>query len=205
MDVFATYTAATSAYLAIQAVPLLLSPRLIVGMLANEAHTTTDVETYFGRALSLALLALSLVNLVLSGLLPVTSQLTETDVENPYSYPTALLTTAYHALSAFYLYTQVTYGFSFGFGSGLVASSTLFCFGIWVCVFGGEKARTSKTTGADKRTSNFPFTNAEVGRAQVMSLPVLSNSLTRIAIPELEREEEGKQKEVHRLEDEIAC
>ncbi|KAF7196434.1 hypothetical protein HII31_02162 [Pseudocercospora fuligena] len=164
MDVFATYTAGTSAYLAIQAVPLLLSPRMIVGMLANEAHTTTDIETYFGRALSLALLALSLLNLVLSGLLPVTSQISETDVENPYSYPTAVVTTIYHALSAFYLYTQVTYGFSFGFGSGLVASSTLFCFGIWVCVFGGEKARTSKTTGADKRTSNFPFTNTESSR-----------------------------------------
>jgi hypothetical protein len=28
-------------------------------------------------------------------------------------------------------------------------------------MFGSEKGRVSKSTGADKRTGNFPFTNAE--------------------------------------------
>lgn len=57
-------------------------------------------------------------------------------------------------------------GFSFGFGSGLVLSGGLFCFGVFVCLFGDDKGRISKTTGADKRTSNFPFTNTESATAK---------------------------------------
>lgn len=33
--------------------------------------------------------------------------------------------------------------------------------GLWVLLFGSEKGRISKKTGADKRTSNFPFNNQE--------------------------------------------
>ncbi len=31
-------------------------------------------------------------------------------------------------------------------------------------MFGGEKGRLSKRTGADKRTGNFPFVNSESSR-----------------------------------------
>jgi hypothetical protein len=97
----------------------------------------------------------------LTGLLPTTSS-AETDDKNanPYAYPTLITTTVYHLLNAFYLYTQLTYTWSFAFTAGLTLSSVLFCFGLWVLMFGGEKGRLSKT-GADKRTGNFPFVNSE--------------------------------------------
>lgn len=37
--------------------------------------------------------------------------------------------------------------------------------GLWVIMFGGGQGRRSKKTGADKRTSNFPFENKESARA----------------------------------------
>ena len=43
----------------------------------------------------------------------------------------------------------------------MAASGLLFFYGVWVALFGGEKGRMSKKTGADKRTSNFPFENKE--------------------------------------------
>ena len=88
---------------------------------------------------------------------------------DPYAYPTLLVTTVYHALTAFYLYTQVAgpgSRWSFGFGAGLVLAAGLFGVGVWTCVFGGEKGRTSRKTGADKRTSGFPFESAESARSK---------------------------------------
>ncbi|KAI5370557.1 hypothetical protein Slin14017_G014360 [Septoria linicola] len=168
MDTYKTYNAASSAYLALQAVPLLVTPKLIINMLASEPRLITDVESYMLRALGFALLTLSAFTLLLSGLLPVAppsaSASDESGSENPYAYPTAVTSTVYHALSAFYLYTQITRGFSFGYGSGMLASSALFCVGVFCCLFGNERSRVSKSTGADKRTSNFPFTNTESAR-----------------------------------------
>lgn len=40
-------------------------------------------------------------------------------------------------------------------------SALLACMGLWVSMFGAGKARISKSTGADKRTSGFPFANSE--------------------------------------------
>lgn len=89
----------------------------------------------------------------------------EESAKNPYAYPTALVTTIYHALTAFYLYAQLSYGWNFAFTSGMVGSGLLFCLGMWVVLFGDGKGRVSKRTGADKRTSNFPFENKESARA----------------------------------------
>jgi hypothetical protein len=123
----------------------------------------------------LVLLTLAATIILLSGSVPLSTQLSadiadaqeeegDGTIRDPYAYPTLVVTTTYHALSAFYLYTQVAYGFSFAFGSGLVISSLLACMGIWVSLFGTEKGRISKTTGADKRTSGFPFANSESAR-----------------------------------------
>ena len=75
-----------------------------------------------------------------------------------------MITTIYHAWTAFYLYTQLTYTWNFAFTAGLVGSGALFCLGVWVMLFGSEKGRISKRTGADKRTGDFPFTNKESAR-----------------------------------------
>lgn len=44
MDVFYTYTYGTAAWLGIQAVPLMVSPKLIVNLLAAEARTPTGLH-----------------------------------------------------------------------------------------------------------------------------------------------------------------
>ncbi|SMR45034.1 unnamed protein product [Zymoseptoria tritici ST99CH_3D1] len=175
MDVFHAYAFGTSGYLALQSIPLLLSPRAILSLIASEPRQITDAETYLSRSLGLVLLTLAAVVILLSGSVPLGPQLSanisaaqeETDdgtIRDPYAYPTLVVTTIYHALSAFYLYTQVNYGLTFAFGSGLVISSLLACLGLWVALFGTDKGRISKRTGADKRTSGFPFVNSESAR-----------------------------------------
>lgn len=71
---------------------------------------------------------------------------------------------AFQAVTAFYLYTQLMGGWSFAFTAGLAGNAALFCFGTWTLLFGSEVGRVSKTTGADKRTSGFPFGNSEAAR-----------------------------------------
>lgn len=154
-----------------QSLPLVLTPRIIVSLLASEPRTSTDLESYLSRSLGFALLTLAVIIVLLTGILPVSSQIaavqeedSDGGIKDPYAYPTLITTTVYHATSAFYLYTQVAYGFTFGFGVGLIASAGLFFLGVWVLLFGSEKGRISKRTGADKRTSNFPFENKESSR-----------------------------------------
>merc|ERR1712113_1249123 len=149
MDAFKAYAFGTAGYCSVQALPLLLTPKLIVSMLAKDARPITDLEAYLSRSLALALLAFALLVILLTGAVPLTGSIEENVKgtngdglsKDPYAYPTLLVTTGYHALAAFYLYTQVT-----GFGS--------------------EKGRISKTTGADKRTSNFPFGNTESAKSK---------------------------------------
>ncbi|KAK5120570.1 hypothetical protein LTR85_006226 [Meristemomyces frigidus] len=168
-EVFRAYTFGTAGYFAVQALPLLLTPKLIVSMLATDPRPMTDLEAYFSRSLALLLLAFAVTCLLLTGAIPLTNSIadnvTGTDSDgtskDPYAYPTLVVTTTYHALSAFYLYTQIAYRGSFGFGAGLLFSASLFCLGVWVTLFGSEKGKISKKTGADKRTSNFPFSNTE--------------------------------------------
>ncbi|KAK4540545.1 hypothetical protein LTR36_009075 [Oleoguttula mirabilis] len=172
MDVFRAYTFGTAGYFALQALPLLLTPKLIVSMLATDPRPMTDLEAYLSRALALLLLAFAATSLLLTGAIPLTNSIAEnvtgTDSEglskDPYAYPTLVVTTAYHALSAFHLYTQIAYRGSFAFGAGLLCSASLFGLGLWVTLFGSDKGKISAKTGADKRTGNFPFANAESAR-----------------------------------------
>lgn len=83
---------------------------------------------------------------------------------NELGKATATVAVAFQAITAFYLYTQLMGGWSFAFTAGLVGNGALFCFGTWTLLFGGDAARVSKTTGADKRTSGFPFGNSEAAR-----------------------------------------
>lgn len=152
-----------------QSLPLLLAPKLLITLCASEARAITDLETYLCRTLALTNLTLAGLTLVLSGTIPLRATFTEADTptdssdttvsSNPYAYPTLVLTTILHALSGFYLYTQVVSVGGFGFVSGLISSTLLFCVGVWLIIFGSSEGRISKTTGADKRTGNFPFGN----------------------------------------------
>jgi hypothetical protein len=83
---------------------------------------------------------------------------------NELGKATATVAVAFQAITAFYLYTQLMGGWSFAFTAGLIGNGVLFCFGTWTLLFGGDVGRVSKTTGADKRTSGFPFGNSEAAR-----------------------------------------
>lgn len=163
---FKIYAYGTSGWLAAEAFPLLLTPKLIVSMAASEPRRITDLETYLCRSFGLALLVLSLLCLILTGALPLTTAGTRSDLpdsqpKDPNAYPVLIITTLYHALTAFYLYTQLTYSWNFAFTCGIIGSAGLFCVGVWVAMFGDSQSRVSKTTGADKRTSSYPFRNEE--------------------------------------------
>jgi len=85
--------------------------------------------------------------------------------KNEVGKATASIAVAFQAITTFYLYTQVMgAGWSFAFTAGLIGNGALFCFGTWTLLFGADAARVSKTTGADKRTSGFPFGNSESAR-----------------------------------------
>lgn len=137
-------------------------------MTAAEPRRITDLETYLCRSFGLALLVLSLLCLILTGAVPLQAPGVRFDLpdsqppkKDPNVYPVLIITTVYHALTAFYLYTQLTYNWNFAFTCGIIGSSALFCIGVWVAMFGDGKLRVSKTTGADKRTSGYPFKNEE--------------------------------------------
>lgn len=72
MDIYNGYSFGTAGWLLTQAVPLLLSPRVIISLLSEEMKTATDLETYFCRCLSFSLITLALLSLLLTGFIPIT-------------------------------------------------------------------------------------------------------------------------------------
>lgn len=170
----------TSAWSTLQSLPLLFAPRLIVSLCATDGpRRATNFETYLCRTLGLTLLALAASNLVFTGVIPVAGarvtfagddemRSAEEKKAKEVGRATATIAAVFQALAAFYLYTQLfsstSEGVSFAFGAGLAGNVVLFCFGTWVLLFAGEPGRRSKSTGADKRTSGFPFENKESAR-----------------------------------------
>lgn len=83
------------------------------------------------------------------------------DQPSPFAKAVLLITTLHHGAAAFYCWTRYGGTGQTGFVLGFTGSTFLACFGLWCLMFAGEKARVSRRTGADKRTSGFPFANAE--------------------------------------------
>ncbi|KAI0109682.1 hypothetical protein GGR51DRAFT_512448 [Nemania sp. FL0031] len=169
MDAISAYSFASCAWNALQAAPLILGPQAIVSLLTlGEYHpheASGDIEYYLARSLGFALLALGLVTVVLTGSVPVGSVVDATqDTPSPYAAPVLLLTTLHHFASAFHGWARYTATDQAGYFLGFLGSAGLAAFGTWCLLFGGEKARISRRTGADKRTSGFPFRNAEADR-----------------------------------------
>ncbi|TGJ84119.1 hypothetical protein E0Z10_g4655 [Xylaria hypoxylon] len=162
------YSFASCGWNALQALLLIVGPQVVLTLLkpAETANlAASDVEQYLARSLGFTLLALGLVTVVLSGSVPVGPALDDTP--SPYAAPVLLLTTLYHGASAFYGWARYTSTGQTGYLLGFVGSALLAAFGTWCLLFGGEKARISRRTGADKRTSGFPFRNAEADRRKV--------------------------------------
>ncbi|KUL91246.1 hypothetical protein ZTR_01761 [Talaromyces verruculosus] len=156
---------------------LVATPKLIITLLIDDTRPPSDVEAYLSRAFGLALLAVATLTILLTGSVPLTSSIgavdatttttTSTEDENaraPYAVPTLLVTTLFQATLAFYNYTWYLANGQTALGLGMVGSAAVASLGVWCLLFATSKGRISKRTGADKRTSGFPFRNAEADK-----------------------------------------
>ncbi|KAH6663873.1 hypothetical protein B0J14DRAFT_608725 [Halenospora varia] len=176
MDVFYSYTYGTAGWLMLQAAPLIVSPTIIITMLSPEVREPTDLETYFARSLGITLLALGVMIVLLTGSVPLTSSFSDTttagvttslsDPKAPYAVPTLTISLLYHSTMAFYCYARYTQSSQFSFALGGIGSAGLAAVGLWCVLFASSSGRISRKTGADKRTSGFPFGNKESAGAK---------------------------------------
>ncbi|KAF2761545.1 hypothetical protein EJ05DRAFT_472528 [Pseudovirgaria hyperparasitica] len=171
----AAYTYGTTAWNIIQAIPLMASPTIILTILSPEVREATVLETYFSRSLGFTLLALGILNLVLTGSIPLSSRLQigngvttdPSDPKAPFAIPTLSITLVYHAVAGFYTYAMWTEEGSFAFGLSTGVSTILAAVGLWCLLFASSDGRISRKTGADKRTSGFPFKNTEAAKKNI--------------------------------------
>ncbi|RDW65888.1 uncharacterized protein DSM5745_09627 [Aspergillus mulundensis] len=169
MDVFYAYTYSTSAWLALQSAALISVPQGISAMLLEETRPATPIEVYFARCLGFSLLALATLTFMLTGNIPLTSGLSdplssedpesEDDPKAPYAVPTLVVTSAFHAASAFYAYTRYVVNAKGVFLIAMVGYASVAAVGLWCVLFASSHGRISRRTGADKRTAGFPFGN----------------------------------------------
>ncbi|OIW35295.1 hypothetical protein CONLIGDRAFT_676219 [Coniochaeta ligniaria NRRL 30616] len=82
----------------------------------------------------------------------------------PFTNAAVLISTLYHAAFAFNAYGTYTVTSQAGYALGAGGSAVLAALGLWNVMFGGDKGHISKRNGADKRTSGFPFKNAEADK-----------------------------------------
>lgn len=126
-----------------------------------------DIEIYFSRCFGLAFLTIAVLTVLLTGSIPLTATIAEsvsteeTDPKAPYAVPTLLLTSLFHAACASHDYAWYSVNGQTALAIGMVASGVLGFVGLWCLLFASSRGRISKRTGADKRTSGFPFKNAE--------------------------------------------
>jgi hypothetical protein len=67
----------------------------------------------------------------------------------------------FHATLAFYGWAMWTQTGVLSFGLGTLGSGFLAVVALWCILFASSDGRISRKTGADKRTSGFPFKNTE--------------------------------------------
>ena len=114
-----------------------------------------------------ALLMIAMVVVLFTGTIPFTSSIKEpisledNEPKAPYAGPIVLLTTLYYTLSFIYCYIRYVNYQQTGFVMGAIGYGIMAGFGLWAVIFGDTKARLSKRTGADKRTSGWPFKNTQ--------------------------------------------
>lgn len=174
MDVFYAYTYGTAGWFALQAAPLLISPTMIVTLLAPEVREASVIEEYFSRCLGMALMTLAVLAILLTGSVPLTSSFSDTasaavtteasDPKAPYAVPTLTITTIYHSAAAFLAYVRWNSTGSSSFALGCIFSGNMAAMGLWCILFASSSGRISRKTGADKRTSGFPFANKEADK-----------------------------------------
>lgn len=86
------------------------------------------------------------------------------DPKAPYALPTLTITAMFHSVLAFYGYAMWTKTGVMSFGLGTLGSGFLAMIALWCILFASSNGRISRKTGADKRTSGFPFKNQEADK-----------------------------------------
>ncbi|KAK7402662.1 hypothetical protein QQX98_011570 [Neonectria punicea] len=171
MSAAASYSFANLAWLSTQALPLIVWPSFIGSLLRDEHEATSSLEVYFARSLGLALLALGLIIVVLSGAVPLTSAAdASSDEASPYANATILISTIHHASAAFYCYGRFAWTGETGYLLGCVGSAVFASFGLYCVMFAGDKAMISRYHHFDQSTSGFPFKNSESYRSKKKAL-----------------------------------
>ncbi|KAF2463196.1 uncharacterized protein BDR25DRAFT_298505 [Lindgomyces ingoldianus] len=158
--------------MALQALPLIASPTMIATLLSPTVREATTLEVYFSRTLGFSLITIGILSVLLTGSVPLSSRLTEaggtstdaSDPKAPYALPTLTITALFHAAYASYTYAMWTQTGVFSFGLGTMGSGVLCAIGLWCILFATSDGRISRKTGADKRTSGFPFKNKEADK-----------------------------------------
>ncbi|KAF4124009.1 hypothetical protein GMORB2_5725 [Geosmithia morbida] len=155
----------------IQALPLIIWPSSIASLLREDQAHVSSLEEYLARSLGFALLALGLVVVLLSGAVPLGS---EVDVPksgiSPYANAVLIVATLHHAPASIYCYWRYNGTGQMGFllgslGSGFFAAGALYC-----VMFAGDQAMISKHHRFDQSTSGFPFSNSTSYRAKKKAL-----------------------------------
>ncbi|OJJ74801.1 hypothetical protein ASPBRDRAFT_40009 [Aspergillus brasiliensis CBS 101740] len=167
MDVFYAYTYSTAGWLSLQSVALIAVPEMMTTMLEQESRQPSSIETYLSRCLGMGLLTIAILTVMLTGSIPLTASITDpvttddSDPKAPYAVPTMQVTTVYHFIAAGYAYAWFADKGQLAFGVGMVVSGALASLGIWCALFASSNGKISRKTGADKRTTGFPFKNRE--------------------------------------------
>jgi hypothetical protein len=120
------------------------------------------------------MLAVGVLVVLLSGSVPLTSSLNATTDEEspkaPYAVPTLTISFIYHTAMGFYCYGNYSTTGQSAFALGALGSGLLASIGLWVLLFASSQGHISRKTGADKRTSGFPFNNQESASAKKKQL-----------------------------------
>ncbi|KAF4951859.1 hypothetical protein FSARC_12797 [Fusarium sarcochroum] len=172
MSAIASYSYGNFVWLSTQAFPLILGPSFVGSLLRPEGEVSTALETYFGRSLGFALLALGLIVVVLSGALPLDTSSKEVPdgAPSPYASAAVLISTLHHTTSAFYCYGRFAWTRETGFLLGCIGSAIFATFGLYCVMFAGDTAMTSRYHKFDQSTSGFPFKNTQSYRAKKKAL-----------------------------------
>ncbi|CAG7996732.1 unnamed protein product [Penicillium salamii] len=170
MDVFHAYTYSTAGWLLMQSLTLIAGPSMIVTMLLDETRPASPMELYFARCLGFSLLTIAVLTVMLTGSIPLTADIKESvstdenDPKAPYAVPTLMVTSIFHSACAFYAYTWYVTGGQGLFAIGVAGYSGLAAIGLWCMLFASSNGRISRRTGADKRTTGYPFKNSEAAK-----------------------------------------
>ncbi|KAF5025288.1 hypothetical protein F66182_2621 [Fusarium sp. NRRL 66182] len=172
MSAIASYSYGNFVWLSTQALPLILWPSFVGSLLRPEGEVSTALEIYFGRSLGFSLVTLGLIVVVLSGVLPLDTTPNDAPdgAPSPYASAAVLISTLYHATSAFHCYSRYAWTGETGFLLGCTGSAVFAAFGLYCVMFAGDKAMTSRYHKFDQSTSGFPFKNSQSYRAKKKAL-----------------------------------